>query len=389
MRKLLILFSLVLITGTSHGQASGNAEKSLIARTTAGIIANCTTDSAKAFAIFRWMTKNISYDVAMLQNGYDYISVIPQLPTSGNQVVYDSMYMHHIATHVLKTKKGVCDGYARLYKAMCDEAGVSSYYTTGYARNLDFIGQPFNTRHAWNVVQYNGKSHLVDVTWASGFVENGKFTREYKPYYYDTPPLHFILDHYPSDTNDAFLPAMPGLRWFFDSPFIWPGYSQKGAKAYSPSKGRIIAAKDSTIVFSLKFTRDVKHISISEEPGLISVASLSATGKNKSLFDKEVPAPKTPNMDKATAESKKMTDAIFDYLNALPDSTAYYDSVRSAEAAANPPVKEHKCYISADHTIVLEYQNTTNKVKRINFFADDMSVISYTIVPYEANQIEE
>ncbi|XP_072845340.2 uncharacterized protein LOC110087268 isoform X4 [Pogona vitticeps] len=51
-------------------------------------------------------------------------------------------------------------------------------------------------RHAWNTVYLDGKWHLVDCTWGSGFVKDHKFTFKYgELYFFPCPDLYpFVED---------------------------------------------------------------------------------------------------------------------------------------------------------------------------------------------------
>lgn len=49
----------------------------------------------------------------------------------------------------------VCNGYSRLYLALCDKAGIECNYVA-------------NSDHAWNRVHIDGKYYFVDCTWDDG-----------------------------------------------------------------------------------------------------------------------------------------------------------------------------------------------------------------------------
>jgi hypothetical protein len=64
-------------------------------------------------------------------------------------------------------KKGpVCEGYAKAFKVLCDEAGIPCVVVTGTG-----INDSGSQNHMWNYVKLNGKWYAVDVTWNDPAVE--------------------------------------------------------------------------------------------------------------------------------------------------------------------------------------------------------------------------
>lgn len=167
---------------------------------------NYASDEEKIRAIFRWEAENIAYDVKLLKKNrkgkrFIYLSTWSKEKIERKRQKYDYRY----ATKVLRKRKGICEGYADLFQALCDEAGLTSYKISGYANN-DTIkvaekkkSGKFGSNHAWNIVQLNGKWYMLDATWASGYLDKKRtyFTREFKDYYYLSPveegfPSHLI-----------------------------------------------------------------------------------------------------------------------------------------------------------------------------------------------------
>ncbi|MCL2054433.1 MAG: hypothetical protein FWG90_08405 [Oscillospiraceae bacterium] len=70
----------------------------------------------------------------------------------------------------LLKNRGICEGYAKAFKLLCDEIGVSSLVAFGTAVNsLNYVktGTGEYEGHAWNIVKIGGKCAHVDVTWDS------------------------------------------------------------------------------------------------------------------------------------------------------------------------------------------------------------------------------
>lgn len=88
----------------------------------------------------------------------------------------------------LKGKRGICQDYSKLYKAMCDATGLECVIVTGDAR--DFF-KPYRHIHdnppAWNAVKIGGQWQLLDVTWGPGYLHIDKFTRKLATGYFMPP----------------------------------------------------------------------------------------------------------------------------------------------------------------------------------------------------------
>jgi len=215
-----------------------------------------TTDLEKVRSIFYWITDHISYNtiryqpqpVAYKNDGYesedDADSVLKPLD-------------ERVAEIVLKRRYALCDGYARLFKALCDYAGIKSEVITGYARTSFNSGQ-FHCNHKWNAVMIDSNWYLLDATWAAGYLSfsGREFIKDYNENYFLTPPKYFIADHYPDDIKWTLLDDPPTLAEFNRSPFKQPSFNYK-IISYSPSRGIINATVGDTITIALE-TIDAK-----------------------------------------------------------------------------------------------------------------------------------
>lgn len=106
-----------------------------------------TSDYEKAKAIFDWMTANVAYD-------YEYYY-------GRKDTVITS------AEGVMESKLTVCEGYAKLTKALLQAQGIPALYVVGKARNEG---------HAWNAAYVDGKWIYLDSTWGrpGSRAENGE-----------------------------------------------------------------------------------------------------------------------------------------------------------------------------------------------------------------------
>ncbi|UWG96448.1 transglutaminase domain-containing protein [Dehalobacter sp. DCM] len=115
----------------------------------------------QAYFIYRWITKNITYDdekavqVSQAASGID----------SGAIIAFD-------------TRSGVCFDYASLYIAMCRAVGLKVRLVTG----LGYSGSAWGD-HAWNQVYMPEEDRWIDVDATFGTVLN----------YFDKPD--FNVDH--------------------------------------------------------------------------------------------------------------------------------------------------------------------------------------------------
>lgn len=202
------------------------------------------TDLEKLRSIFRWITENIAYRtknvVGSRKMKYD-VEEEDSLSRSLNE---------RIAIEVLKKKEAVCDGYARLFKTLCDYAGLRSEIITGYARsNMDRMGSQFKSNHRWNAVFLDSSWHLLDATWASGYItfNTDQFIKAYDNYYFMTPPEQFIRDHYPEDSRWTLLTNPPTLKEFYRTPFKHSAFAKYSIASFAPAKGVIEASIGDTI----------------------------------------------------------------------------------------------------------------------------------------------
>lgn len=142
------------------------------------IKANFSTDEEKARSVFFWISQTISYDIANMNtiNYYD-----------NEQQVVDE---------VMKSRKGVCMHYATLMSWICNRAGVKTFVVGGYTRQN---GKVDILSHAWNVSFVNGKWQIIDPTWGTGQIVNGKFVRQLNNEFFLMQPEEGIKSHCPFD----------------------------------------------------------------------------------------------------------------------------------------------------------------------------------------------
>lgn len=219
------------------------------------------TDREKVRAIFRWITEHIDYNMIV----YDKKRLVPVFVEEDDSNAALPPLNERVAAKVLKRKVAFCDGYARLFKTLCDHAGIPCEIIFGYARNN--ISKRFAVNHTWNAVYLDSAWQLLDVTWASGFVTySNQYIKQYNDLYFLTPPEQFIKDHYPEDLNWTLLNDPPVYREFNQSPFRYPGFLKAGITNHFPAKGVIEAAIGDTIQIELKAKKELTNFYVSSSP---------------------------------------------------------------------------------------------------------------------------
>ena len=221
------------------------------------------TDREKVRAIFRWITEHIDYNVMPFGRS-------KKIPLQFYKEPEDSSLAlpplnERIATKVLNMGVAFCEGYSRLFKTLCDHAGIKAEIIYGYVRTNN--NRRFAVNHAWNSVYIDSAWYLLDVTWASGFVTYGnEYIRRYNDFYFLTEPAEFIRDHYPEDLQWTLLKYPPVYREYSQSPFRYSGYLKAGVTSYFPAKGVIDVAVGDTILIELKARKEFRNFFVSESP---------------------------------------------------------------------------------------------------------------------------
>jgi hypothetical protein len=224
------------------------------------------TDIEKVRAIFSWITQNISYNTNVLSSSRRY-HPIKFLPEPVDTVsVWKSAY-EMTAERVLKRRYAVCDGYAKLFKTLCDYSGIQSEVITGYAKNGMERSIRFRTNHTWNAVMIDSVWHLLDVTWASGYVNYGEeFVQRTDETYFLSSPKQFFTDHYPEDLRWTLLDNPPAVQEFKFTPFKCKSYIKYGISSFFPRNGLIEASIGDTVRIDLETYNSERDMKTSSDP---------------------------------------------------------------------------------------------------------------------------
>lgn len=207
-------------------------------------------DRDKVRAIFLWITDNIDYRVRSRITGRTHSNYRKNTPAPSFSM---NSLDEQVAEIVLRERKAVCEGYARLFKVLCGYAGIQSELVTGYARGYTLSAvNYFRSNHTWNAVWIDSAWHLLDVTWASGYINyRNEFVKALDDSYYLSDPATFIRDHYPDDLKWSFVKDPPTLREFHNTPFKSQGFILSKIDSYYPGKGIIDVAMGEVITIEL------------------------------------------------------------------------------------------------------------------------------------------
>lgn len=200
------------------------SEATSIERLAGALAKGAHTDRDKARVIYRWITKNISYDTHAFFSG----NPGDMRPST-----------------VLKTMKGVCDGYAQLFAALAQSMGLDAERIGGNSKGYGYIvGSRIEgpSNHAWNIVRINGSWQLVDCTWGAGYIDaNKNFVERFNGYYFLTPPDQFVYDHLPDDPEKQLLSPPVSKESYENLADVQPLFFLYGLKFVSQRDGIIRA----------------------------------------------------------------------------------------------------------------------------------------------------
>ncbi|MGZ8557669.1 MAG: transglutaminase domain-containing protein [Chitinophagaceae bacterium] len=238
---------------------------------------SCSNDMQKVRAIFYWITENIAYRTKPVRSRK---KPSPDFIEDNNDTTALKPLDERVAETVLENRLAVCDGYARLFKTLCRYSGIQAEVINGYARTeASKKIQRFRPNHSWNAVWLDSAWHLLDVTWASGFISwhGADFVRHLDEQYFLSTPDQFMREHYPDDLRWTLMADPPLMPEFRHSPFKQKSFSKYQITDYNPVKGIIEASPGDTITIELETADAAKDRQVSSDPFLDTALYSSAT----------------------------------------------------------------------------------------------------------------
>ena len=195
--------------------------------------AGAQTDLEKARCIYRWETDRISYNAQAFLAG---------IQSDGSP------------ESTLRARTAVCDGYAKLYAALGQAAGLNVTVVPGFCKGYGFDAlhaRPEAANHAWNAIWLDGRWQLIDPTWGAGYIDpSGHFVKRYSEHFFLTSPEEFICDHFPLDPANQLLPQALSRQQFLDKAEVMPAFYHYGLHLESHAQAVIQANQSVTVTLS-------------------------------------------------------------------------------------------------------------------------------------------
>jgi hypothetical protein len=148
------------------------------------INAHFQTDDEKIRAVFYWTASNINYDVDKMV------------------ALNNKEALENNSTRILKSKKGVCSDYTKIFKEIANKVGIETETISGYTKQNGTVD---TMSHAWSASKIDNHWYVFDPTWGSGYVNNGKFVNTFDNQYFKVNPSDIIASHMPYDYMWQFL----------------------------------------------------------------------------------------------------------------------------------------------------------------------------------------
>jgi hypothetical protein len=163
----------------------------------------------RVWIIYYWISQNIHYDIDADDN--------------------NQQHLQQKSEDLFRSRKLTSQGYATIFKTLCDHLGIKCTQIPGYAKNSHYqINQPTFSRpnHTWNSVQLDDKHwYLIDSVWGSGYINNRyEYKKDLKTFYFLTRPEHMIYNHFPEDSQWQLLAKPISILDYFRLPYIHSDY---------------------------------------------------------------------------------------------------------------------------------------------------------------------
>jgi len=259
MKKLLLLFLLCSIASsaqdfTNLDNTVKNYPKYRSPQQLADRISkDFSSDLDRVRASFKWITNNIRYN---LEEAQQPSRTVIQFRYSSEKERLEKIQQikDNIVKEAFFSKKGVCEEYAQSLKKLCDLLGIEAEVLTGYVRNTAYeINRVPNTsNHAWNAVKIDNKWIIIDATWSSGHVINGRWLKEFNSYYFNIDYNKIGHTHYTDNRKWNIILNQDSLQEFYSQPIYGKEFLRKDMEVVSPKSGTINTKGGETIILKIK-----------------------------------------------------------------------------------------------------------------------------------------
>jgi hypothetical protein len=146
----------------------------------------------KARAIFTWCHHNIAYNV---------------------EEFFGKCMKGRDVSETIFLGKAVCQGYAEVYQAIAEKAGLQCVVVGGHGKGYGYTPLKRGERpppkdatgHAWNAVRIdNGEWKLLDACWGAGAVAEEKYIKGFNPSMFTLSNERFGESHFPGNEQYFF-----------------------------------------------------------------------------------------------------------------------------------------------------------------------------------------
>lgn len=204
----------------------------------------------KVRSIYSWIAQHIAYNTGIFSTRS---AALKQVYDEEDTAAVWKSAVEMTAEKVLQRRKAVCDGYAKLFKTLCDYAGIQSEIILGYAPPYSGRKDRFRTNHTWNAVRIDSSWYLLDVTWGSGYIDfNNQFVYRMDESYFLASPKQFARDHYPENLNWILLNDSPSPKEYKWGPYHYKSFVKYGLRTLSPAGGMLEGAEGDTLHITLE-----------------------------------------------------------------------------------------------------------------------------------------
>lgn len=201
------------------------------------------TDAEKARAAYRWVADRIAYDA---------------------EALFTMQIGDNSVNAVLESRNCVCEGYARLFVALCQESGLDAVKVSGFAQGPAFGERKKDIlRHAWAAVKLDGRWYLFDPTWGAGHIHDKKYRKHYNDYYFQIRPDQLAFTHFPSDEKWQLVAAPISKETFDKQPRLVSHFFRLGFSAEQVRR----AQREEKLTEAVKvYDADGKRLLVHEAP---------------------------------------------------------------------------------------------------------------------------
>lgn len=171
------------------------------------------------YAIYCWIAKNVTY------NTHDY-----HHPRTANST----------ASYSLMNRTTNSQGYAILFKEMCNNAHIESVIVDGKAKSnpaaIDNARRLM--KHYWNVVKIKGVEYYVDCAFGAGYFDSHvkEFEKDFTDAWCFADRRLFCFSHVPNDKKSPYVDVPINPTRYLQAPIVYGAALRDGI--YFPEKTR-------------------------------------------------------------------------------------------------------------------------------------------------------